>query len=306
MKKKNYSMTAKERKAMRAPEPIDERTPEEIEAEARAAADKRKRRNRILLGCLICVLAAALIALAVILPILAARNKYSYVKNPVAVIELDNGMTMRYEIFEDSCPVAATNFLFLAKVGYFDGTIIFDSQNSWVRFGGFTGTASKAHRMNDEEFCAKVSGLNERGTPPSKFKYRLKQDTSKDATGLLGQKGVLTFLRQDTATEFQVAAIDNAQTDVPGTSSYRNMTAVGRALDDETLANIAAITALNRLTKDESEHSVWRAPYIGEDTGKLIRIKKVKLYNMSKSKWKHFNFETYMSTALDGKTAISN
>ena len=307
-KKQKYSLTAKERKAMReAGYELKEESPEQEGEEAEKAAARRAKIRRITIVSVVAVLAAALITTAIVLPIAMTKNKYSYVGNPVAVIELDNGMTMRYEIFESTCPVAATNFLYLAKIGYFNGTIIFDSQNNWVRFGGFESTASSSHRSNNKEFCDKITDVP-KDTDGDTFSYRLKKDTSSDASNLTSQAGVLSFLYNDTATEFQVAAIDGAQTNVPGTSLYKSMTAVGRALDDETMENIKAIAALSRLESSSGGytlHSYWRPPLASSDPVTLIKIKSVKLYNLASSKWKNFNFEKYMETALDGSTAFT-
>lgn len=309
-KKEKYSLTAKERKAMRKAgfEPVDTRTPEEKEAEEKAAEAKRKKIRLIAVISLVVLLAAALIATAIALPVVMARRKYAYVGRPVAEISLDNGMTLTFEIFEDSCPVAATNFLYLARIGYFDGTIIFDSQNNWVRFGGFEDTASRSQRRNNEAFCDGVSDVPRDDDGDGAFTYRLKSDTSSDAKNLTRQAGVLSFMYGETATEFQVAAIDNAQTNRPGSSSSLSLTAVGRALDDETLMNIAAIAALSRLESSadgHTLHSYWRAPVTSSESVTLIRIQSVKLYNLSKAKWKHFNFTTYMETALNGSTAFT-
>ena len=58
-KKQKYSLTAKERKAMRKAgyEPVDTRTPEEKEADEKAAEAKRKKTRRIVAVVLIVVLA---------------------------------------------------------------------------------------------------------------------------------------------------------------------------------------------------------------------------------------------------------
>lgn len=309
-KKQKYSLTAKERKAARRAglEPIDNRPAEEIAAgQAEAEAAKKRKRSlikRISIVSGAVLVAAALIVTAILLPIYVERNKYSHINNPVAVVTLDNGMTLRYEVYESTCPIGATNFLYLAKIGYFNGAIIFDSQNNWVRFGGFTGTKSTDHRENDMAFAAEITDLNERGTNGKKFTYRLQSDTSADAKRTT-ERGALCYLT-NTTTEFQVPAIDNAQTTVPNTTStlYSSMTAVGRCLDDETLGNIATIVGYARKTSGSDLHSWWRAPIVSNNPETLIRIQSVKLYNLNKSKWKKFNFETYMATANNGNSAI--
>ena len=78
-KKQKYSLTAKERKAMRKAgyEPVDTRTPEEKEAEEKAAEARRRKTRRIVAVVLIVVLAVALGNALGALLIPAARRLYA-------------------------------------------------------------------------------------------------------------------------------------------------------------------------------------------------------------------------------------
>ncbi len=304
MKKRAYSLTKKERKARQEMQKEkagvisqSEKTvvesesvlPEENSAIGEEQAAKTERKTVLVITAVI-LAAVILITTAILLPILFTTvYRYRDINNPVARMELSNGMVLEYEIFEDTCPIAASNFIFLARIGYFDNTIIFDSQNNWVRFGGYE--TETAHRSANKTFTDTVEGINK--YPNSKFGYRLKADTSSEAK-MYDQKGILAFLYNDTATEFQVAAIDGAQLTVQGTYSkeYR-VTACGRAFE-ESMPYIEEIAAMAR--NEQSQHSTWKAPQ------PTITIKKVKLYNLDRKKWKHFGFDDYFY----GNSYISN
>lgn len=304
MKKRAYSLTKKERKARQAMQKeqsvaVAQNEKETAEVDAALAKDDtvaseehvaKVERKTVLIITAVILAAVILITTAILLPILFTTvYRYRDVQNPVARMELSNGMVLEYEIFEDTCPIAASNFIFLARIGYFDNTIIFDSQNSWVRFGGYE--TETVHRSTNKAFADTVEGIEK--YPNSKFGYRLKADTSADAK-MYDQKGILAFLYNDTATEFQVAAIDGAQLTVQGTYSkeYR-VTACGRAFE-ESMPYIEEIAAMKR--NEQSPHSTWKAPQ------PTITIKKVKLYNLNRKKWKHFGFDDYFY----GNSYISN
>lgn len=298
MKKRPYSLTAKERKAQRAEKPAVQQETSEVSSGAQTAAAVKKNSNAkwILLTSIICL---AAILIAVLVPVcLFAVNPYRSLKmdNPVAKMTLSNGMTIEYEIYEDTCPVAATNFIFLAKKGFFDGTIIFDTQNDWVRFGGFeTPAIDRSDKSTD--YAKHFDGMP--GHTENKFGYRLKSDTSVDAKRTT-QEGMLIMMNTN-PTYFQVAARDNAQTNLQGngTSVDCKGTALGRYLNDKSLENIRAITELTRAADYPTRNKPWKGPEYP------VRIEKVRIYNIKdKEKWKNFDFETYMKTALNGSTAI--
>lgn len=304
MKKRAYSLTKKERKALQeaksgktkteeTPDPVVEPI---VETEGDAAvAQAGIDRKAVIIIAAVVLAAVLLITAAIVIPVLFTTvYRYRNVNNPVARMELSNGMVLEYEIFEDTCPAAATNFIFLANIGYFDNTIIFDNQNNWVRFGGWE-TETK-HRSTNTAFTDTVEGMDR--YPKSKFGYRLKADTSAEAK-MYNQRGILAFLYSDSATEFQVAAVDGAQLTIPTSSSNREykVTACGRAFE-ESMEYIEQIAAMQQ--NPDSANPTWKAPY------PTLTIKKVKIYNLNRKenrkKWNDFHFDTYFY----GNNYISN
>ena len=285
-KKQKYSLTANQRKELRQK---DESKAKEEESEVKAVP--KNKFGWWIIPLLIC--AVALIATAIILPFTCSA--YSDVKNPVAKIELSNGMNLEFEIYEDTCPIAATNFIFLARNRFFDGTIIYDSQNGWVRFGEFT--SMQTYKTEDKEYMDKLEGFYD-NHKDNKLGYRLYADTSPDA-GRYGEEGMLTFNYLNSSCQFFMSSQANCQTRVENSTSDYTPTVVGRALNDQTLEHIRSIAALPR--NEDSPHSIWKNPL------PTITIKSVKLYNLDGKKWRKFHFEDYMSKARENEnTAISN
>ncbi len=284
-KKQKYSLTANQRKELRHKEET------KVREEGVAEVAAKKKVGWWIIPLLICAL--ALIVTAIVLPFTCST--YSGVKNPVAKIELSNGMNLEFEIYEDTCPIAATNFIFLARNRFFDGTIIYDSQNGWVRFGEFT--SMQTYKTQDKNYMADLEGFYDNHAD-NKLGYRLYADTSSDA-GRYGEEGMLTFNYLNSSCQFFMSSQSNCQTRVENSTADYTPTVVGRALNDQTLAHIKSIAELPR--NEESPHSIWKNPL------PTITIKSVKLYNLDGKKWRNFHFEDYMSKARENEnTAISN
>lgn len=250
------------------------------------------------------------VAAGIILPIVLGTKEFTDKEgvNPTATITLSNGMKLEFDIYEDKCPNAATNFIYLASIGYFDGTIIFDGQQGFVRFGGWTAGADGAavHRGDDDtNFTDKITltkwtttSGTERDYNKNKFGYRLKEDTAKK--DILGTVGTLGFCYERSATEFALTADENYSTTVPGDDGGTTGTKVGWkvapfgfAKNEKTIENIMALGALGLDDGTAFAHSYWRAP-LGDDG--LIKIKSVKVVDKSASKWKDFDFVRYVNS----------
>lgn len=322
MKKRAYSLTQKERKALRnqqnkknekggkyvdkqagkiavASQPVadkqvvkgaetDKVTAEPIQPLAEngqaveVVSEKPNNIKPIMVSTAVILAAVLLITAAILIPVLLNTvYRYRGINNPVARIELSTGQVIECEIFEDTCPIAATNFIFLAQIGYFDNTIIFDNQNNWVRFGGFED--ENKYRPKNKTFTDTVT--TNPNYPDSKFGYRLNADSSQESK-MYTQKGILAFLYSDTATEFQIAATDGARLDIQSSSYNKEykVSACGRIFD-ESMEIIENIAKMER--NESSPHTVWKAPL------PKITIKKVKMYNLDKKKWKDFDFYHY-------------
>ena len=279
-KKQKYSLTAGQRKELRHKH-TDKTVPDEPQAEETVV--KKPKFNWWIIPLLIC--AAALIVTAIVLPFTC--SSYGSVKNPVARIELSNGMDLEFEIYEDTCPIAATNFIFLAKSGFFDGTIIYDAQQGWVRFGDFVSMST--YKRDDKKFMEGLEGFSEIHKN-NKLSYRLYADTSPDASRY-GEAGMLVFDYDQSSCQFFMSSDANLQV-------KNSPTVVGRYLND-TLDLLKEIVAMP--LNEDSPHITYKNPM------PTITIQDVKLYNLDNKKWKKFNFEEYMSTARDNQnSAIRN
>ncbi len=318
--KRTYSLTAKERKALRAAQDKKKNgrsaesagggssTREAAESEMVAAQKNSRKTNMTVIA--VVGVAIALILAAILVPsIMYVVNPYSFNGNDkvMARFSLSNGMTLEYIIEEDKYDTAATNFIFLAKNGFFDNTVFFDAQNGWLRFGGYesqptTNYSSSDfnrthHRKDNKAYCDSFKALaNDKFDKTTyKFGYRLRADSNGTDAKYLEEEGVLTYLYSDTATEFQFSYQPQATNQIVSMESNGtqktydlNPTMVGRALNDKTLQNIKAIAATAQLNTGMTTGYMWRPPTPN------IMINSVKIYNLDGKKWKKFDFITYM------------
>lgn len=318
-KKRTYSLTAKERKAKRLAE--QGKTAEITQAENQAApsredaekamlsSQKRSKGIAFIVGG-VCAIAIILILVALIVPVyLHVNNPYRGYGKVIARFNLSNGMVLEYVIDEDQYDTAATNFIFLAQNGYFDNTVFYDAQRGWLRFGGYeaqpTGSVSSSsdynithHHKDNKSFCENFAALENSkfNSVTYKFGYRLRADNKGTEALRLREEGVLAFLYSDTATEFQfsyqedaVNQIDRLGSDGNKTTYELNPTMVGHALNSGTLDNIKKIAATSELNENISSGYLWCPPKL------TIKIQTVKVYNLNSSKWRDFDFISYMS-----------
>lgn len=311
--KRNYSLTARERKEQRSAAQ-NKATPEQqraSEEQAMATAQAKARRSSVAVTVIVVVAVLAIVA-ALLIPVISYFvNPYSGYKTVVARFELSNGMTLEYEIDEQEYDIAATNFIFLAKNGYFDNTVFFDASSGWLRFGGYEAQPSVTvgqssnydfthHHSHNKQYCANFAALPTSRfrdeTVTYKFGYKLRADTNGTKTDLL-RDGALTFLYGDMSTEFQflydkanmtdlAVRKDNSGNLVTETLEW---TLVGFPLNDETVNNILTIVAT------AEKNDLITSGYQWEPPTPNIYIKTVKLYNLDKSKWKNFDFIDYMN-----------
>lgn len=315
----NYSLTAKQRKEQRMEAKAKEAEKAKLDkrSEPLPAADETALGNNseviavtqqktifglkptafaVIAVCI--VLAVALIVIGSLLPtVIIPRVKYGRVNNPVAVIYLSNGETLEFEVYEKEVPTAATNFLYLAKNGYFNGSIIFDRQNNYIRFGGFYDTAYN-HREKDEKFSAKFTDITKAPSAKYKFQYRLTADTTNQAK--FGQdEGYLSFMQNSSSTEFQICTVSGSPLTASNGEDTRTVNAISfaRCLNESVMDKI---TALYESMENTVAHgSYWKYPT------PIVKINKIKLYNMEKSKWDNFNFDEFFKNKISGWTGGS-
>ncbi len=332
--KRTYSLTARERKqrrnaaqnkSNRAEKPESDKqnvSLNESEERAMVVAQKKSKRSAIIIGAIACV-AIVLIIVALIAPVIAYLvNPYRDYDYVIARFDLSNEMVLEYVVEEDQYDIAATNFIFLAKNGYFDNTVFFDAgdkelgTDGWMRFGGYEDQpsvweggssqyASTHHHAQNKDYCSAFSAIpNDRFTKNvcDKFGYDLYPDSGANIGSngenpeRLNDIGVLAYLYDNTSTEFQMSYKADASNDVTvitnGNISTDELkcTMVGYALNDKTIENLQAIAATATVNTAISTGVRWCPP------SPTIRIERVKIYNLDGAKWNNFDFMDYMTT----------
>ena len=227
--------------------------------------------------------------------------------NPKATIKLSNGMQLDFDIYENECPNGATNFIWLASIGYFDNVILFDSQQGFVRFGGWTDAKNEdgtpMHRGDDDtSFTDKIklsewtdTGNKTKNFDKNKFGYRIKSDSAKSST--VNTVGTLSFCYERSATEFTLTADESTDPTIPtgnsGSKQEWKVSPFGFASNPQTIDNIKALEALDRDDGTKFNHDYFRAPL---DENGLIKIKSVKVTGKYSGKWKNFDMVRYVNT----------
>ncbi len=330
--KRTYSLTAKERKAKRAAEsgktakedtPVPKSSDVRVRQEtAMLESQSRSKRAAIITGAVIAV-AILCIIVGLLVPVVSYLvNPYRGYDDVIARFNLSNGMVLEYVIDEDDYDTAATNFIFLAKNGYFDNTVFFDGQKNsdgkgWLRFGGYESQPTGAsqsdyevthHHAQNRTYVENFKALPNSSFPDDvmiKFKYRLNPDENGTKQALLAQVGVLTYLYSDTSTEFQFACSNDAPQEMTVRSSSGSVTTdrlestmVGHPLNDKTVDNIIAIRDTRVAESSVSSGFMWTPP------SPNVYINKVKVYNLDDSKWRDFDFISYLDE--EGKNRLAS
>ncbi len=325
-KKDNYSLTAKERKALRRGgnekkivsrrgEPIASNaaeTPVAVPGESGAVATKR----RIWVPVTCAVVALVLILTAVILLVIVPTYKSKY---PRAVIYLSDGRQLTMTIWEDECPIAATNFIFLAKIGFFDGTIIYDVHHNnstasdkidhnYMRFGAFTDYSSNATRYTDEKFLKSIPrsifnvvNVDSQYKPAASsnlFGYRLLKDRLNGAAAARYINPYVVSYNIDNSADYVINLAEN-NTVIDRdlfTSATSSLVAFGSFDDEESQKILDEIYSRDTIANTGIEGAFGLT--------ERISITKIKLVNLNRKKWKNFEFVSYMKTAY--KTSVDS
>ncbi|MCI8413890.1 MAG: hypothetical protein HFE47_07375 [Clostridia bacterium] len=314
-RKKEYSMTAKERKALRksedekkhpvreAPATLPESGEEVANGEVTVAAPASKKNLWVLIAGI--AVALVLLLTAILLWVLPRSNS----RYPRAVITLSDGSTLTMTIWEDDAPIAATNFIFLAQIGFFDDTLIYNVQEErkYMQFGAYKGYGKGETRYEDETFIAGIpqkmfnivnlsSDSYKNNAQSNKFGYRLRKDTTSDA-GRYSESYVVSFNNKN-AADFVINLGEN-NTNFTNTSGQNNLSgnlaAIGKFEDEESQKVLDRILAMQKNSDPGLEGVTGTDPQ--------IRIKSVKVSNLNKKKWKNFEFISYMNTANNGSSA---
>lgn len=307
-KKKEYSLTSKQRKQMRGIEVDHVKTniaTDEISFEDGGEGVAFSNKNKIMVLSAI-GLAVVLILSVIIIAIISANFQYSHVDNPVAVIYLSTGDKIELEIFEKEVPDIATNFIYQAKKGLFDDTIIYDNTYEYVRFG--SQEDYNVYKTQNETYLKTISDIYKKNDDGSKlsldpleyFNYRMYKDTSDTATSYINKtnsKWYISLVYNLSGYDYQICTDNGAPTVVgarDGGEGYQDMSgySFGMILTEDSY-NVAQKIGLMEQTKT-SGHTYFAGP------AETIKITKVKLYNLDGSKWNNFVWADYFNDSTTG------
>lgn len=313
-KKQEYSLTARERKELRrkqsgSAQPVQ---PEITEQPEGGEAVKNKMDSKTLwISVSAIVLALVLILTAVILLVIVPQNS-KYPRVTFDLVDSNNNRigSITMVVYEDEAPIAATNFLFLAKIGFFNDTIIYDvqSERQFMRFGAYEGYGTNQTKYKNADFIAEIDQkiFNVVNADPdfahtsaaqsNKFGYRLKKD--KNAGTRYGDEAYMVSFRNSEAADFVINTLaSNRDFKVNGSDISTYLVPFGKFEDEKSQEIIDSIMQMEKNLHTGLSDVVGTTPQ--------VKISKTTLSNMNKKKWKNFEFITYMSTAYDGSTAIS-
>lgn len=314
MKKKfvKSGLSARERKEMRRAE--EERAASyDGRTEKERAEQSARHRNYFIT---VIVALALIITVAVAVPVVMSCN-YMFEDNPVAVFEFESGgkiYKVEYEIFITDCPNAANNFIYLASIGFFDGTIVYDTQNEQVRIGGYdsvsrgdNGKLTYTHRSDDADFAKSLKDdfspeRFEDESDPTVFRYRLNKDKN-NLTYDMFEYALCANVSGSAAssTEFQFVCGSKSMADYidVGSGSRKNFTleTFAAPMDEEKAGEtFSHILGLETYTDENGEpeyaRSWFRAPV------NTVTLRSVKAYNYDDA-WKNgkyeYGFESFMT-----------
>ena len=321
-KMKKSELTASERKQLRRDE-------QARAAGERPEAEKAERASRSkVYAVALLVVAVIVISVGVAVPTYMSCN-YMFERNPVAVIEMkagDRTLTMKYELFAADCPRACANFVFLAEAGFFDGAVVFDTQNSRVRFGGYyltedaSGGVSYAHRSDDTAF---LSGLTDEISEEhytdsdgetdysEMLRYTLRSDsTSYDYTAYDFMLCANVSGSDASATEFQIcgrkdtlSTNDTIWNEAQNSPCEFEVQAFGRPLGGDE----ATGEAIEYILGMEKSDTYMRSYFLS--TAEPVTVSSVKIYNFettwTENRYEH-GFESYMEEINGINVSSSN
>ena len=322
MKKKKitYSLTAKERKALRRgdnekkeEEKVEQ--PPELNAEGGEAVttapeSKFTKKQLTVMLSLIAVGLAVILVGSIVLGVLLPRYSSKY---PRAIITLNDGRKIEMVIWEDECPIMASNFIFLARIGFFNGTIIYDVEpgREYMRFGAYKGYGTGETRYEDVSFISKIDkkvfNIEYVGdesdrvkAESSKFGYRLYKDDTNEKDRF--SEAFVVSANYASAADFVINLGENntSFTNQNGTTSLNsNLSAFAKIEDAKSQEVLRSIYERDDIV---ATNLSFGTSYIYGPSTPVV-IKSVTVTNINRKKWKNFEFISYMNTAYRNKTS---
>ena len=242
-------------------------------------------------------------------------------RDPVAIFKIkigDETRHLKYEILVKDSPISANNFIFLAEKGYFDGTIIYDTQSDWVRFGGYMESKDSddnltfKHKTQDDDFMRKISD----NFDPDRYKtsyssllqYKLKKDNTSISYENLRYALCSNISGSSQASsEFQINMTPSPSTTIhndSGSSRSFTLQMFGQVHneDKETIATLNEIYSLQQ--SDKYIFNYFKPPV----SPTTVKIESVKVFNYDQE-WRQtkykFGFESYMTDELNAFTSTT-
>ena len=261
MAKRDYSLTGKERKQKKRAGEEKKKQKEE-----KKGVNLTPKKKKIIVITAMCM-AVVMLATAILIPFLPPS--FPGIDNPVARIQLVvNGRrhNLDIELFADESPIAVKNFMFLARQGFFDNTIVSDvggnaaDRHGFVRFGGFERPdASRTVRATNPRFYDRFPLLQE-GREHQKIGYRLREAAMPNTRSHLTQYNVslITGAAWGSSTIMQIAALTDAHDTVTRntTGTPSTQTASGRVFG-RVIGGHQLIQDIARMEPNRGENGVF-------------------------------------------------
>jgi len=277
-------------------------------------------RSRILFIIFSGLLAIALILTAIFVPISVANRRYAHILNPqgerapVVSFILSNGERVSIVVYDHIAPHTATNFIYLARIGFFNGTIIFDTSNNFVRFGQFEDDTFRNFRTTNSDFLARNNTIEilannvtiEQFQVNNIFDFSIISEPATNNALRETDRGIVSSMHNFSGVDFQISTNNNAtlilNDNRPGsTATFVPQGIPFGRLTGESLAVVDAIVAAPQ--NQTSRHFFFSPPI------ETIYIANTRVYNLDFwGKWRTFNWSTYFtqnSIAIQWRGATS-
>jgi len=287
-------------------------------------------RNKLWIIITAAVAALIMILFAILIPfVIAPRLRYSHIPHH-AVVEFtlntrDPNTNARDRIaivvYHGEVPHTSINFIHLARMGFFNDTIIFDTSHNFVRFGQYEDATFRSFRTRNEDFINRNArhmarplayhnwNPEEHATQirpfdgDSPFDFRITQDSNVSHLRDTNE-GVVSLMTQFSSTDFQISlgSFGGIQPLVqlpthrqPSTDTPLNLT--GRPfghVTSDTMPVVQRIAQMAQVDSAAAPHPFFRPPQ------ESVRIVSTRVYNIDFwGKWRTFSWNDYFAENRD-------
>jgi len=249
-------------------------------------------------------MALIMILFAILIPtVIAPSVRFGNIPHTVVVFQLSTREQIEIIVYDDAMPHTATNFVHLARMGFFNDTVIFDTSYNFVRFGQYEDTTFRNFRTRNQSFInrnVRNMTLPDRfhgeqffdGDSPFDFRINETPISYRVAT----RPGYISAMHTFSGTDFQISAgdinSDQARTSLPNnrTGQTDSLDVGGRVFGHVTPTSMEVIERIaardNRGVS--SAHPFFIPPR------EAIRIVNTRVYNLDFwGKWRTFSWDNY-------------